>query len=299
MNGKMNSLEQVSFIKKLQFFDGKEKGEHILFVRNKDLEFSVLQDHCLDIHDFSYKGMNLSFISKNGLCSFPGEFAQVFNGGMLYTCGLDTVGGRALPVHGKIHNVPSEVDFLSATEERVVISGKARQSGLFAENLLLTRTIEAQNNTLEITTKVTNEGWKEDAYALLLHMNLGYPFLDENVRIEANVNTTLPRTPFAAENIQKCFCFETELPSTEEQVFYHKVNQGKILVVNDKLGLKLTYQYDPDMFPYFIEWKSLEAGSYALGIEPSTTTLDDGFTKKKILPQETHVYKVTITVEEA
>ena len=58
----------------------------------------MLADRALDIYDLRYRGENISFLSKNGLCAFGGAFENVFPGGFLYTCGLEKVGGGDLPV---------------------------------------------------------------------------------------------------------------------------------------------------------------------------------------------------------
>ena len=44
MNGKINNVEQLCSVRKLEFIDGKEKGRQILFVNNGVLSFIVLLD---------------------------------------------------------------------------------------------------------------------------------------------------------------------------------------------------------------------------------------------------------------
>ena len=40
----------------------------------------------------------------------------------------------------------------------------------------------------------------------------------------------------------------------------------------------------------------MASGDYALGLEPCTTELDDGFTYKVIKPQESIVFQLKLTV---
>ena len=66
---------------------------------------------------------------------------------------------------------------------------------------------------------------------------------------------------------------------------------------NKKLGKVVEFIYDEKMLPHFIEWKSMVAGDYALGIEPSTTTLDADFVKTPIKEGENHIFQIDIDVK--
>lgn len=297
MNGKVNHAAQLCSAKRVRFEGGRADGECAILVDNGVLSFTVLESRAMDLFDFRYRGENLAFLSKNGLCGFEGGFDSVFPGGMLYTCGLDTVGGRALPVHGKLHNIPAEVERVFCDGERVILEGRVRQSELFGEHLVLRRTIRTEYGSGRVTieNKVVNEGAKEAEYCLLFHMNLGYPFLDEGTFIEAPVCSTQPRTAWAEKNRERCLVMGAPTEG-EEQVFFHTVREGDIRVVNPQKGLAVHFAYDGSMLPHFIEWKSMVAGTYALGIEPSTTTLDSDFCKRKIDAGERHRYVLSISV---
>ena len=297
MNGKVNCAAQLCSVRRVRFEGGRADGERAILVENGVLSFTVLESRAMDLYDFRYRGENIAFLSKNGLCSYEGDFDGVFPGGMLYTCGLDTVGGRALPVHGKLHNVPAQLEHISCDGEHIVLEGSVRQSGLFGENLVLRRTFRTEYGSGKVTVEneIVNEGAKETEYCLLFHMNLGYPFLGEGVFIEAPLSSTQPRTAWAADHARDCLRIGAPTEG-EEQVFFHTVENGNIRVVNPQKGLAVQFAYDSSMLPYFIEWKSMVAGTYALGIEPSTTTLDGGFCKKSIAAGERHRYDLSIVV---
>ena len=299
MNGKANCAAQLCSVKRVRFEGGRADGERAILVDNGVLSFTVLESRAMDLYDFRCRGENIAFLSKNGLCGFQGGFDDVFPGGMLYTCGLDTVGGRALPVHGKLHNLPAEVERIFCDGEHICLEGSVRQSGLFGENLVLRRTIRTEYGSGKVTigNEVVNEGANVAEYCLLFHMNLGYPFLDEGVFIEAPISSTQPRTAWAAEHAKNCLRMGAPAEG-EEQVFFHTVERGNIRVVNPAKGLAVKFAYDSSMLPHFIEWKSMAAGTYALGIEPSTTTLDGGFCKKQIQAGEKHRYTLSVTAEE-
>lgn len=44
-------------------------------------------------------------------------------------------------------------------------------------------------------------------------------------------------------------------------------------VVNRKLGLGVRLDFDVSLFPYFMEWKSMGAGDYVVGLEPSNSSV--------------------------
>ncbi len=299
MNGKLSNPKQLCSLRRMTYTGGREDNERVLLVDNGCLSFTVLESRALDLYEFRYRGENIAFLSKNGLCGFRGEFDNVFPGGMLYTCGLDTVGGRTLPVHGKLHNIPATVERAFCDGRRVEISGTVRQSGLFQENLVLRRRIvtEYASGKVVIENEIANEGFRDAEYCILFHINFGFPFLDEGVEIRAPLLSTQPRTPWAKRNRDDCLKISS--PSEqEEQVFFHTVEQGKIQILNPRKGLCATIEYDENALPYFIEWKSMIAGDYALGIEPSTTTLDGAFEKKTIGAGEKHTYTISIALTE-
>ena len=46
---------------------------------------------------------------------------------------------------------------------------------------------------------------------------------------------------------------------------------------NEKIKKSVSINYDKEKLPCLVEWKSMVSGDYALGIEPSTTSLVDNF----------------------
>lgn len=85
------------------------------------LSYEVTADNGLDIGCLSYRGVNVSFLAKNGYVSpygshpFEEDFTHTFTGGMLYTCGrcpparqpgCRTASGS--PSHGRYHNLSAD-----------------------------------------------------------------------------------------------------------------------------------------------------------------------------------------------
>ena len=98
----LGNMEQIAGIREARILRGRGEGIEIAEVYNAArLRYTIVPDRCMDLYGLSYKGMNLSFQSKNGLTSPQafapgnGEFSEQWPAGMLVTCGLDNVGGQA------------------------------------------------------------------------------------------------------------------------------------------------------------------------------------------------------------
>ena len=91
------SLQQLAYVRPMHYMEGRAKGMRAYEVKCGNLSFHVMADKCLDISDFSYKGMNLTFLSKPGLTGRAhydtnGEEARrSIMGGLFFTCGLENI----------------------------------------------------------------------------------------------------------------------------------------------------------------------------------------------------------------
>ena len=79
----VGNMDQLAGIRLAQLADGPGRGVTIAEFHNAaGLHFTVSPDRCMDIYDFSYKGINISFLSRNGMRSpmsytaLKGEFAS-------------------------------------------------------------------------------------------------------------------------------------------------------------------------------------------------------------------------------
>lgn len=277
--------------------DGKERGRY-LDVHNGSLSFTVCLDKCMDISYFRHRGQNISFVSPNGICS-EGSFDQTFCGGMLYTCGLESLGNRqGLPMHGSVHNTAATVKSIVCNEREICIEGIIRDARLFGGNVLLERKIycEYMSDSVVITDVLTNDGFTDVQYALLYHMNLGYPFLEEGVTVYIPSSRSRGRDEFAKSRLSDCNLI-TNPVDLQEQVFFHDVKHGHVEVINDKQSKAVVFDYGKDNLPCLVQWKSMVAGNYALGIEPSTCFLDEEFAYQTLKVGEAKAFSVTISVK--
>ncbi len=299
LNGKISHLTQAVSLRRYTLTEGEGKGLDVIDCCNGQLRFLVNVTKACDIMQVYHKGENVSFISKNGFSAREVPFSKRFEGGMLYTCGLDNVGGReGFEVHGGFHNTPAEVISAVCDEQGISIEARVACTELFGCNFVMKRKIACALNSESIVIEDTlyNAGYVAENYCLLYHVNIGYPLLDEGGRIVADVGACEPRTPWAAANAGKAFCIEDPTPGAEETCYYLTLNKPEITYLNAKTGKSLTLRYAGKSLTRFLEWKSMACGDYALGLEPCTTALDDGFEYQVLGPQETETFRLELTI---
>lgn len=285
-------FSQIFGFKDYTLNGGKSQGVRAIDVKNgSGLEFTVLPDRAMDIAWLSYKGCNLSYISKTGIVS-PTYFNEAgtgffrnFYAGFLTTCGLQNVGspgrenGEQLGLHGRISNTPSEaVSYDTEWNEgypTLKVKGNMREAKVFGEYLTLDREIVTTcgENKITIRDKVENNGFRTEPIMLLYHFNLGYPLLDENAYLEIPSIKITPRDDEAAKGIEKFNVLQGPTPDYAEQVFYHDVkakNDGTTCVslLNEELGLGVAIRFNKNELFNVTQWKQMGEGEYVLGIEP-------------------------------
>ena len=299
MNGKISNYAQVASARRYTITQGQAKGLDVIDCDNGQIRFLVNASKACDIMQLYHEGQNISFISKNGFTNRETDFLSRFEGGMVYTCGLDNLGRREnYPMHGTFHNIPAEIVCVQCNEEGIEIQAIIRDTSLFGKNLVMERRIFSPIGAdwVELTDTLINEGYKDENYCLLYHVNIGYPMLDDGARIIADVKSIDGRMDCAEENQEQPFEICDCIPNVNENCYYLDLEKPEISVINKKIGKKVKLSYTQDTLPYFLEWKSMASGDYALGLEPCTTELDGEFTYKLIKPQESIVFQLKLTV---
>lgn len=294
-NGKISNLNQICSLQRYVALDGEMKGLSVIDCHSGKLHFLINESKALDIMQVYYCGENVSFISKNGFKARELPFLRRFEGGMLYTCGLDCVGGvDGHDLHGSLHNTPATLTRMECTEEGIFVEGYMRDSALFGKNLLLKRRISSilGSDRIEIEDTLINEGTKDESYALLYHVNLGYPMLDEGGELVADIEQVRPRNEWAKENISNWKEIQAPKDNYEETCYYLDVKDGGISY--RRKDKQFTLRYSKETLPKFIAWKSMANGDYALGLEPSTTELDDGYCLSTIAPKGKKNFKISM-----
>ena len=286
------SLEGVNPVRKITFDEGKARGMQAYDVRCiGGLNLLISIDRGLDILSAHYKGVNMSFLSKNGftgnLATNPHEeeFLRYFSGGMLTTCGLRSTGpssreetGEFHPLHGRINTIPAtEVSCTRKSADIIEISGVIRETALFGCSLALHRKIiiDAVNSEISLHDTLVNETAHDEEIMILYHYNFGYPFLQEGCRVEfEKSDSVIPRSEEAKKGMNDYMEITAPEDNYNEQVFFHlqKGNAdgiASVKVINPKLDITATLKYKLDNLPIIAQWKSMRSGDYALGLEPS------------------------------
>ena len=288
-------LSQAFGIQECVLEGGKAKGTKAYIVNNGcGLEMTVLADKCFAIPKMSFKGDNVGFISKTGICApefFQEEgtrgFLRNFEAGFLTTCGLTYVGtpgvedGQPNGLHGVISNTPiehaSSIVEWDGDKAWLVLNGHAREGYLFGPNLEIRRDIRmnTKENKLWIHDEVENHGFDTQPLMLLYHFNMGYPMLDGSCKVYTNYDKIVPRDPHSAEGMEDCEQFLDPIDGYEEKVYFRSVSdesvkKGYVLLHNENLQKAVLIHLDPEALPVLNQWNSPRSGDYALGLEPGT-----------------------------
>ena len=298
MNAKIGNSEQLCFAQRVQVTDGRGNGARQIYVANGKLNFILSESNALDVLRLWHGGTNIGFVSKNGLYTAPADFLHSFPAGMLYTCGLDAIGGvEEHPIHGRIHSVPAEIKELVADEDGVKVVAEIRDTALFGENLVMTRTIETKvgSDELKLTDRIENRAFVDGKYCMLYHINAGYPLVDVGAKVSGQFVKSLPRNDWAKHEMKTMLEVEEPVPGFEENCFFHETKDGVMSLTNRKLGKRFTVK---SSLKKFVQWKSRASGDFVMAFEPCTCWLD-GYLKYQVLkPGKSVTNTVVLEVED-
>lgn len=283
----VGNTDQLFGAKRMILEEGPAGGSRLYQVKTAGgLCFTVNTDTGFDIGELSFKGHNISFLSKNGLHSpfntlpFEDDFLNSFPGGMLYTCGLLSVGppnrdgGKYHPLHGRFHSISAEQCSVNVTEETITLSARIRETELFGHCLEVKRTIccPSFGSTITLKDEITNLTPEPVQFMLLYHLNFGYPFLSKDLTLHLPEDTkTTPRNEVSSKGLTDCCGFTEPVDDFLEEVFFHDLPEETPTVVlkNPVLNIGASVTASKDTLPVLAEWKCMRSGDYVLGIEPS------------------------------
>lgn len=298
-NGRINDQSQAAYIRRYSLIGGEEDGLKVVECNSGKLRFLLNESKALDIMQIFYNGENTSFVSKNGFSARETDFINRFEGGALYTCGLDAAGEVAgKKIHGRLHNIPAKITRAELAEDGIIVEAEIRFTALFGENLTIRRKIFSPyySGKIELSDVLYNFGGKDAEFCILYHTNLGYPLLTENGKIFANVKDVTPRNAHAKDLADKWNEIFPPEDDAEEVCYYIKPKDNTVRYVNEKTGRKFTLSYGKEINKVII-WKSWQSGDYALGIEPTTTFLDENFSYEKLPARSDKKFNISITIE--
>lgn len=308
---KAGDLDSLLGIRKICFTEGRAKGVEAFECRNGlGLEALVLADRGLDIASLSYHGKNLSLLTKGGICSpfsytYLGDgsecFLRQFAGGFLTTCGMTFAGtaceeeGRQLPLHGLVSNTPAENIGAYCMEEDgeivLKIHGCVREARLFGENMLLRRemVIHTERNEICLHDRIENQGFRKEPLMMIYHVNFGYPLLDAGTRVYFSTEEVRPREEYGQEKQERYHLMEEPEDSRPEECYFHTGDSGPesfAMLYNSGSKTAVVIHYRAAECPILCQWKSMQSGDYALGLEPTTCGVQG-----RVYARENHLLK--------
>jgi len=274
--------------RRVELTHGRGRGHRLIEVKTAGgLRATLSEDKCLDIIDLEYRGVNLAFMSKNGIVNHPianpdnPSFVKYWQGGFLATCGLRNAGnpceqnGEYFPLHGHIGMTPAENINITEDDENIIITGKIRETSLFGHQLELVRTITIPVDGAKITVRdaVHNLAPEAETILLLYHINFGFPFLSEDLKAIYPKGEVRGRTDYAHSKLDEHTIITAPIESAQETVFFHDPADKDVRVVleNKPIGIKAELSWNRDELPILSQWRCMRAGDYALGIEPTTS----------------------------
>ena len=274
--------------RRTQLADGRGFGHRLIEVKTTaGFRMTLSESRCLDILEMEYKGVNLGFLSKNGIFESPianpenPSFLKYWAGGFSATCGLRNAGpdceidGEFFPLHGHIGSTPADMVNISVDEKEIIVSGRIRESALFGHCLELERKIivPSDGSKVKVLDTIHNLTPKEETILLLYHINFGFPFLSEDMKLTFPDGEVRGRTEEAQKRLADHDVIVTPVDGESELVFFHvpTKSDARVVLSNPTLGFKGTVYYDASKLPVLTQWRSMGSGDYALGIEPSTS----------------------------
>jgi hypothetical protein len=297
---------QAGGIERYQIDDGAGRGVRALCVNTGGgLRYRVLVDRGMDVDQASFNQHSLAFLTHGGVTR-PSraydrhiDWLAGFPGGLLTSCGPFNVGppgedaGETLPLHGHHSNTPAAIESVVQPDPRggrleMSVTGVVRYGRLFGRNLELRRTIASRlgDNGIDFVDEFTNAGNLPVPHAWLLHINLGYPLIDEGAEFcydAAKVEPTPSdesRTRFAPGQPYKKVPppLDAHRGFPEAVAYLFPRSSGRdgrttVGVVNRKLGLGLAVRYSTRDFPRCINWQHWGPGEYVTALEPVNGTV--------------------------
>ncbi|MGB7160554.1 MAG: DUF4432 family protein [Tepidisphaeraceae bacterium] len=292
---------QVGGIESYEIADGAGRGVRALCVNTGGgLRYRVLVDRGLDIDHAFHNQHSLAFLTHGGVTRpsrayDPGiNWLASFPGGLLTSCGPFNIGppgedeGEPLGLHGHHSNTPATIESIVQPDPRngrheMSVTGVVRYGRLFGRNLELRRTIRSRlgGNAIDVVDEFTNVGNVRVPHAWLLHINLGYPLVDEGSEFCYDAHRVEPMpTDESRARFKPGGSFKRIPPALEAhrgfteavaQLFPRAAGDGSatVGVVNGKLGIGLAIRYDARQFGRCLNWQHWGPGEYVTALEPT------------------------------
>jgi hypothetical protein len=273
------------------------------------LRYRVLVDRGLDIDQAFFNQHSLACLLHKGVTapsqglSRGEDWLKGFFGGLLTSCGPFNIGapatdaGEELGLHGPHSNTAATIESVvdpdpQRGELEMRIVGTVRYGELYGKNLRLRRTITSRvgENAIDFVDAFINDGNADVPHAWLLHINFGYPLLDEGAefcyasnKIEPMANHELSASTFGGKSKRDIRLVPPPLKEhtgAGSAVGYlwprPRDRQGNTTVglVNRGLGLGVAIHYNVKQFSRCGHWQHYSRREYVAALEPCNGTVE-------------------------
>lgn len=291
------NVSQLGGIERYTLDDGPGRGVRALCVNTgAGLRYRVLVDRGLDIDQAFFQQHSLTFLSHKGVTT-PSraydrglDWLKSFPVGLLTSCGPFSTGaptsddGEDLGLHGHHSNSPASLDAVFqpdpySADPAMTIVGRVRYGALYGPSAELKRTIRSylHSNLISIEDEFTNPGNTPIPHAWLLHINFGYPLLDDGSELRVDTSKIEPvgdSGPFFEGNWKRLTAPRDDRRGSTSSVAYLYPRAGAdghatVAIVNPKLSLAVAIRYDTREFPRCVNWQHLGPREYVTALEPA------------------------------
>lgn len=305
---------QVGGIEAYTIDDGEARGVRVLCVNTgAGLRYRVLLDRGLDIDQAFLNQHSLAFLTHKGVTPPRRahdrgiDWLKGFPGGLLTSCGPFNIGlpgedqGQELGLHGSHSNTAATIESVIQPDPRagrlgMSVTGVIRYGSLFGPLLELRRTIRSTlgSNAIDFIDEFVNPGNTDAPHAWLLHINFGYPLVDEESELCYDSPKVEPKeVPEQVSRFRKGVD-PKRVPGPldshrgfNESVAYlypratDRSGRTTVGIVNRRLGVGVAIRYSTREFPRCVNWQHWGPGEYVTALEPANGTVRGRWVDRK------------------
>lgn len=334
---KISNPAQLGSIEQYVLNDGPGRGVRALCVNTGGgLRYRVLVDRGLDIDQAFFNETSLTYLAHQGVTPPTRaldrglDWLKGFPVGLLTTCGPFNIGAPArdgdeeLGLHGHHSNTAAELQTVEQPDPGtgrpdMTVIGHVRYGQLYGPRAALKRTIRSTlgENAIHFRDEITNLFNEPTPHAWLLHINLGYPLVDEGARFRVDSAGPIPRDdPMSREWFGGSPGRYLVVPAPMKSHrganhvfayfplrFRRKDGVVEAALLNERRGVAVVVSFSTRQFPNFGIWQHWGVGEYVCALEPMNGGVD-GRDKDRaagrmdtLEPGATRVYEYSIRVE--
>jgi len=300
-NNKFINPAQIGGIESYTLEDGAGRGVRALCVNTgAGLRYRVLVDRGLDIDQAFHHQHSLAFLTYKGVTR-PSRgldsgyrWLRGFPGGLLTSCGPFNIGdptndqGDELGQHGEHSNTAASLESVIQPDpqrgrDQMSVSGTIRYGAFYGPCLELRRTIRSRlgQNRIDFVDEFNNVGNTVVSHAWLLHINFGYPLVDEGAelcyaesKLEPMDNEQSLRFFAKGRNYKRLGGPAAEGKGQSVVAYIHpkaaRDGAATVGIINRKLNLGVAIHYNTKEFGRCGNWQSLQSREYVTALEPMT-----------------------------